>query len=139
MPVRADNWSQKAIRRKTTGTGRMRYMKDLPRRFKNGFREGALMVRSLRCPPGQGCTGSREALCLVVTLWRALYHALPCVLGMVILAPGQKVSVYNWVLKSRYNVSNNAYTTLQVCKLRRRLQQHRKAKREEVASRGARP
>ncbi len=36
----ADQWGQKAIRRKTTGTGRMRYMKDLPRRFKNGFREG---------------------------------------------------------------------------------------------------
>ncbi len=28
------------MRRKTTGTGRMRYMKDLTRRFKNGFREG---------------------------------------------------------------------------------------------------
>ncbi|KIZ05698.1 60S ribosomal protein L37-3 [Monoraphidium neglectum] len=33
-------WGQKAIRRKTTGTGRMSYLKDLPRRFKNGFREG---------------------------------------------------------------------------------------------------
>lgn len=33
-------WGQKAIRRKTTGTGRMAYLKDLPRRFKNGFREG---------------------------------------------------------------------------------------------------
>ena len=38
MPV--VNWSQKAIRRKTTGTGRMRHMKDLSRRFKNDFREG---------------------------------------------------------------------------------------------------
>jgi hypothetical protein len=36
----SDNWSVKAIRRKTTGTGRMRYLKDVPRRFKNGFREG---------------------------------------------------------------------------------------------------
>ncbi|CAN1285889.1 60S ribosomal protein L37-3, partial [Linum perenne] len=34
------NWSEKAIRRKTTGTGRMRYMRHLPRRFKSGFREG---------------------------------------------------------------------------------------------------
>jgi hypothetical protein len=33
-------WGQKAIGRKTTGTGRMRYLKDLPRRFKNGFQEG---------------------------------------------------------------------------------------------------
>ena len=35
-----DNWSVKAIRRKTTGTGRMRYMRHVPRRFKSGFREG---------------------------------------------------------------------------------------------------
>ncbi len=40
MSCTADNWSTKAMRRKTTGTGRMRYMKDLTRRFKNGFREG---------------------------------------------------------------------------------------------------
>jgi len=37
---RSYNWGRKAIRRKTTGTGRMRYMKSLPRRAKNGFREG---------------------------------------------------------------------------------------------------
>ena len=35
-----DQWGQKAIRRKTTGTGRMQYMKTVARRFKNGFREG---------------------------------------------------------------------------------------------------
>ncbi|XP_021719348.1 60S ribosomal protein L37-like [Chenopodium quinoa] len=35
-----DNWSMKAIRRKTTGTGRMRYLRNVPRRFKTGFREG---------------------------------------------------------------------------------------------------
>lgn len=35
----------KAIRRKTTGTGRMRYLKDLPRRYKNGFREGIPFMR----------------------------------------------------------------------------------------------
>ena len=40
LPQTTDNWSNKAIRRKTTGTGRMRHLKDLPRRFKNGFREG---------------------------------------------------------------------------------------------------
>ncbi len=37
----AVNWGKKAIGRKTTGTGRCRYLKDLPRKFKNGFREGA--------------------------------------------------------------------------------------------------
>ncbi|MEW5314455.1 MAG: hypothetical protein WDW38_005954 [Sanguina aurantia] len=38
---RSFQWGQKAIGRKTTGTGRMRHLKDLPRRFKNGFREGS--------------------------------------------------------------------------------------------------
>ncbi|KAH8247950.1 hypothetical protein KR038_010227, partial [Drosophila bunnanda] len=36
----ADNWSVKAKRRKTTGTGRMRHLKVVRRRFRNGFREG---------------------------------------------------------------------------------------------------
>jgi large subunit ribosomal protein L37e len=35
-----DNWGEKAKRRKTTGTGRMRHMKGVPRRFKNGFQTG---------------------------------------------------------------------------------------------------
>ncbi|DBA73889.1 hypothetical protein WJX82_006038 [Trebouxia sp. C0006] len=38
--IRKYNWSAKAIRRKTTGTGRMRHLRDMPRRAKNGFREG---------------------------------------------------------------------------------------------------
>jgi large subunit ribosomal protein L37e len=36
--MRSYEWGQKAKRRKTTGTGRMRYLKDVSRRFKNGFR-----------------------------------------------------------------------------------------------------
>ncbi len=39
-PAIADNWSEKAKRRKTVGTGRTRYLKDVARRFKNGFRTG---------------------------------------------------------------------------------------------------
>lgn len=35
-----DNWAKKAIRRRTQGTGRMRYLKHVLRRAKNGFREG---------------------------------------------------------------------------------------------------
>ena len=35
-----DNWSEKAKRRNTQGTGRMRYLKHVFRRAKNGFREG---------------------------------------------------------------------------------------------------
>ncbi|MCJ1452267.1 hypothetical protein MMC28_002609 [Mycoblastus sanguinarius] len=35
-----NNWGMKAKRRKTTGTGRMRSMKEIPRKFKNGFQTG---------------------------------------------------------------------------------------------------
>ncbi|EAL92892.1 60S ribosomal eL37 domain-containing protein [Aspergillus fumigatus Af293] len=38
--VRKYNWSEKAKRRKTTGTGRMSHLKDVHRRFKNGFQVG---------------------------------------------------------------------------------------------------
>ncbi|KAJ3332108.1 60S ribosomal protein L37A [Blyttiomyces sp. JEL0837] len=38
--IRHFEWSEKGKRRKTTGTGRVRYLKTLSRRFKNGFREG---------------------------------------------------------------------------------------------------
>jgi large subunit ribosomal protein L37e len=35
-----DNWSEKAKRRKTTGTGRMRSLSEVSRKFRNGFRTG---------------------------------------------------------------------------------------------------
>ncbi|XP_028404559.1 probable 60S ribosomal protein L37-A [Dendronephthya gigantea] len=38
--MRKYNWSVKAQRRRTTGTGRMKHLKIVQRRFKNGFREG---------------------------------------------------------------------------------------------------
>ncbi|KAH0987354.1 hypothetical protein GBA52_014531 [Prunus armeniaca] len=38
LPVGSEE-SIVAIRRKTTGTGRMRYLLNVPRRFKSGFRE----------------------------------------------------------------------------------------------------
>jgi large subunit ribosomal protein L37e len=37
---RTDNWSEKAKRRKTVGTGRMRYLSTVARKFKNGFQSG---------------------------------------------------------------------------------------------------
>jgi len=40
--MRRYNWGEKAKRRRTEGTGRMRYLKDVPRRAKNGFRENTL-------------------------------------------------------------------------------------------------
>jgi large subunit ribosomal protein L37e len=42
--MRRYEWGKKAKRRRTTGTGRMRYMKTMSRRFKNGFREGSKAV-----------------------------------------------------------------------------------------------
>ncbi|OON21966.1 ribosomal protein L37e, partial [Opisthorchis viverrini] len=38
--MRHYNWSEKARRRRTTGTGRMLHMKSVHRRFKQGFRSG---------------------------------------------------------------------------------------------------
>jgi large subunit ribosomal protein L37e len=38
----AVNWGKKAVRRRTEGVGRMRYLKTVGRRFKNGFREGTV-------------------------------------------------------------------------------------------------
>ena len=44
-----DAWALKTKRRRGQGTGRMSYMKDLPRRFKNGFREGNWFKKILLC------------------------------------------------------------------------------------------
>jgi large subunit ribosomal protein L37e len=38
--MRQFNWGLKAKGRRTEGTGRMRFLKHVTRRFKNGFREG---------------------------------------------------------------------------------------------------
>lgn len=38
--MRSYNWCKKSKRRHTPGTGRMKHLKLMPRRFKNGFREG---------------------------------------------------------------------------------------------------
>ncbi|KAF8013957.1 hypothetical protein BT93_I1733 [Corymbia citriodora subsp. variegata] len=38
--MRRYNWSEKAKRRRTTGTGRMRYLRYVAIRFKANFREG---------------------------------------------------------------------------------------------------
>ncbi|KAG0365190.1 60S ribosomal protein L37A [Gamsiella multidivaricata] len=46
--LRSYNWSEKATRRKTTGTGRMRYLSQVNRRFKNGFREGTQAKKQVK-------------------------------------------------------------------------------------------
>jgi large subunit ribosomal protein L37e len=40
--LRNYNWSEKAKRRHTTGTGRKSHLKNVNRRFLNGFREGTV-------------------------------------------------------------------------------------------------
>ena len=40
--IRKYGWSVKAKRRKTTGTGRQRYLSVVRRKFRNGFREGTV-------------------------------------------------------------------------------------------------
>ena len=44
-----DHHLPKAMRRRTEGTGRMRTLKDMPRKAKNGFREGKSAGRSFTC------------------------------------------------------------------------------------------
>lgn len=46
-----DNWAKKAIRRRTPGSGRMRYLKHVNRRAKNGFREGTKAASRKRRAP----------------------------------------------------------------------------------------
>merc|ERR1719191_1912702 len=48
--IRCYNWSKKAKRRKAVGTGRMTYLKSMPRRFKNGFREGTTAPARKKAP-----------------------------------------------------------------------------------------
>ena len=43
--MRKYNWAHKALRRRTQGTGRMRYLKTVTRKFKNGFREGSVATK----------------------------------------------------------------------------------------------
>ena len=56
--MRKYNWAHKALRRRTEGTGRMRHLKTLPRRFKNGFREGTSVRARGR---GEGARGGEGA------------------------------------------------------------------------------
>ncbi|KAH3746006.1 60S ribosomal protein L37-A [Pelomyxa schiedti] len=42
--MRKYHWSHKALRRRTTGTGRMRYLKQVRVKFHNDFREGCRPV-----------------------------------------------------------------------------------------------
>ncbi|KAK2955862.1 putative 60S ribosomal protein L37-2 [Blattamonas nauphoetae] len=40
--MRKYNWAAKALRRRTQGVGRLRYLKTIDRKFKNHFREGCV-------------------------------------------------------------------------------------------------
>ena len=73
--MRTYNWGKKMIRRKNEGTGRMQYMKTLPRKFKNGFREG---VR--RCPPPAPSAASPGGFSLA---WRGVACCCCCAAAAV--------------------------------------------------------
>ncbi|KXN74820.1 hypothetical protein CONCODRAFT_127427 [Conidiobolus coronatus NRRL 28638] len=45
--LRNYNWGVKAQRRKTTGTGRMSHLKEVYRRFRNGFQEGTVATKKV--------------------------------------------------------------------------------------------
>eukprot|EP00404_Azadinium_spinosum_P024416 CAMPEP_0180605742 /NCGR_PEP_ID=MMETSP1037_2-20121125/26779_1 /TAXON_ID=632150 /ORGANISM="Azadinium spinosum, Strain 3D9" /LENGTH=167 /DNA_ID=CAMNT_0022624875 /DNA_START=63 /DNA_END=566 /DNA_ORIENTATION=+ len=51
--IRSYEWSKKAKRRRLVGSGRMTYLKTLPRRFKNGFREGTTAPARKKKPAAQ--------------------------------------------------------------------------------------
>jgi len=42
------NWSTKALRRNTTGTGRCRYIKHVARKEKNGYRTGTQAQKKVK-------------------------------------------------------------------------------------------
>ena len=63
-----DNWSVKAKRRNTQGTGRMRYLKHVFRRAKNGFREGTQAPSTKRKAPA----AKWECLLIEEELWKIL-------------------------------------------------------------------
>jgi large subunit ribosomal protein L37e len=46
--MRQYNFALKAKSRRTEGTGRMRYMKLMTRKFKNGFREGTVAKKQIK-------------------------------------------------------------------------------------------
>ncbi|KAI7739621.1 hypothetical protein M8C21_003644 [Ambrosia artemisiifolia] len=54
--MKLDDWSEKAIRRKTIGSGRMRNLRNVPCRFKSSFREGTQAA-----PQNKTAAGSAKA------------------------------------------------------------------------------
>ncbi|CAG2164468.1 unnamed protein product [Oppiella nova] len=56
--IRKYNWSVKAIRRKTTGTGRMRHLKKVYRKYKKGFQSIAPKVKGSAPASGSATTAS---------------------------------------------------------------------------------
>ncbi|URD89261.1 serine threonine-protein phosphatase [Musa troglodytarum] len=88
--IRKYNWSVKAIRRKTTGTGRMRYLRHVPRRFKSNFREGtqaaprkkavaaAYCERTNLLPTSSFCFQMTEFVVMKLKILKALFGEGGC-------------------------------------------------------------
>ncbi|CAG0897130.1 unnamed protein product [Darwinula stevensoni] len=58
--IRHYNWSEKAQRRKTTGTGRLRHLKLVHRRFRNGFRDINQLRKKKTKQQGASAAASRH-------------------------------------------------------------------------------
>ena len=69
--LRKHNWAAKAKRRRTTGTGRMRYLADVPRRAKHFFREGGESCVSAPLSPWYECTHPPFFLLITATAKKA--------------------------------------------------------------------
>ena len=59
--IRKYGWSEKAGRRKTTGTGRMRTLKHINRKLKNGFKEFSQAKRVKQRGKGKNKPEVKEA------------------------------------------------------------------------------
>ncbi|KAK2187127.1 hypothetical protein NP493_177g00020 [Ridgeia piscesae] len=57
--MRKYNWSEKAKRRRTQGVGRMRHLKIVFRKFRNGFREGVQAKKRTQAPASSGAVASK--------------------------------------------------------------------------------
>ncbi|CAG0901175.1 unnamed protein product, partial [Cyprideis torosa] len=62
VKIRKYNWSEKGIRRKTTGTGRLRHLKNVWKKSKGGFRDVHAVARKKRAKASapQGSAGSAK-------------------------------------------------------------------------------
>lgn len=90
--ILSDNWSVKAKRRKTTGTGRVRHLRKVWKRFANGFRSSgtSLPVKKVKGPAATPSSAWSEVWSVTV-----LTPSVPC--GWMCLDVYQQLHVSKWI------------------------------------------